>query len=253
MKINITEKFPHLSRAPIVEAVIEIRTNPEKPREENVLLEKLKERLPEYPKAEAQREFVQTFKMQPDSKSEADFKDLGLKGYRLQTEDNLQIAQFNKDGFVFSRLAPYADWNRFSNEAMRLWKIYKEYIPADSINRLGARFINKISLPANERNFKKYFKGLPQAPGDMDLPYSGFFHQDTLSVPDHQYTINIIRTVQQSPEPDKIHLILDIDVFTEKFFDDNENVLLGKLKEMQWFKNKIFFNSITKKTLEILK
>ena len=48
-KIDLTESFPLLARAPIVEAVIEIRARAEASWEEQAITEHLKTRLSEYP------------------------------------------------------------------------------------------------------------------------------------------------------------------------------------------------------------
>ena len=49
LKIDPAQEFPHLARAPIVEAALEIRARAEAPWEELALLEQLKARLPDYP------------------------------------------------------------------------------------------------------------------------------------------------------------------------------------------------------------
>src|SRR6266481_3127527 len=48
-KIDLTETFPHLNNAPIVEAVIEVRTRAEAPWEESTVTQRFKAQLPEYP------------------------------------------------------------------------------------------------------------------------------------------------------------------------------------------------------------
>ena len=48
-------------------------------------------------------------------------------------------------------------------------------------------------------------------------------------------------------------LILDIDVFTTRAMELNEEVFLKRLQEMRWLKNKAFFGSITQKALERFK
>src|SRR5258708_482458 len=73
-------------------------------------------RLPDYPLALAQRAFQQEFQIGINQPAQGSFQDLGLKGFRLQSRDNLQITQFNRDGFAFSRLQPYESWQGFSRK-----------------------------------------------------------------------------------------------------------------------------------------
>jgi hypothetical protein len=48
-------------------------------------------------------------------------------------------------------------------------------------------------------------------------------------------------------------LILDIDVFTTKPFEQRADAIDKRLAEMRWLKNKVFYSSLTKGALEGLK
>src|SRR6266581_5045088 len=126
LKIDTVEEFPHLANAPIVEAALEIRARAEAQWDERLILEQLKSRLPEYPVTLAQHAFQHQFQFGPNQPPQGSYQELGLKGFRLQSADNLHIVQFNRDGFVCSRLAPYESWERFSSELFRLWDVYVE-------------------------------------------------------------------------------------------------------------------------------
>src|SRR5262249_10249654 len=47
-------------------------------------------------------------------------------GYRLASADEKQIIQVRLNGFTFSRLAPYASWEPFRDEARRQWSSFRE-------------------------------------------------------------------------------------------------------------------------------
>src|SRR3990172_299136 len=249
MLIEINKNFPHLSRAPIVEAVIEIRSNIERPWDEQTSLALIKKRIPEYPIIETQRGYQHTFSAGPDQPPHQAYADLGFRGFRLISSDKLQISFFGKESYSFSRLFPYENWSRFSAEALRMWNLYKELSGSGDISRFGVRFINKISLPGGDLRFGDYLVMPPSTPPGLELPLTGFFHHDTIVVPDYGYFINFIQTIQ-SLSDGVLHLILDIDVFIEKIITDNNDILLKHLEEMRYLKNSVFFNSITKKTLE---
>ena len=159
--------------------------------------------------------------------------------------------QFNRDGFVFSRLEPYPDWSSFSDEGLSLWRIFKEIAQPVQINRAGLRFINRIELPPENPRLDEYIKSAPEPPQNLDLPFLGFMHHETLAVPEHPYAINLIRTIQppQGETGKGMGLIFDIDVFTIKPLDLDETGLARILEEMRWLKNKVFFGSITEKAL----
>jgi uncharacterized protein (TIGR04255 family) len=255
LKIDVTELFQHLEHAPIVEAVIEIRTRVEFPWEESALREQLKGKLPNYPKIISQKEFRHELKMKTGQPPEQSFHDLGWKGLRLQSTDDRYIAQFNREGFIFTRLQPYQSWDQFKEEAMRLWNVYAELAKPLEVQRLGVRFINRITLPPGEVRLDDYLVGPPQPPGELDLEIMGFFHQDNLLVTGYPYVINIVKTVQppQGAGSDGGGLILDIDVFTTEPFERRAGTIDKRLAEMRWLKNKVFYNSLTREAVERLK
>ncbi len=183
---------------------------------------------------------------------EQKFQYLGWKGLRLESADNLHIAQFNRDAFVFSRLQPYSKWEQFSAEALRLWRLHLQLTQPAEIQRLGLRFINRIMMPAKGARVEKYLQAPPKPPLELNLPFASFFHRDVLRVSGHPYVINISRTVQPPQKPAAIDeaLILDIDIFTNEPFDLQEEMLEQRLAQMRWLKNKVFFGSIIKDALK---
>ena len=251
--INTAEEFPHLPKAPIVESVIDIRSVAATTFDEEALRAAVEPRLPGYHFLDAPREFRQEFRVGVGVAPEQNFQDLGLKGLRFQNEDQKQIVQFNRDGYVFSRLEPYRNWAEFVGEGLHHWQSYREVAQPGEVNRIGLRFINRIQLPVNEVRFEDYVQPAPVPPRGLELPFHGYMHQETLAVPGYNYAINVVRTIQL-PQPDSttgLGLILDIDVFTTHGFDLDEGRVIQCLQEMRWLKDKVFFGSVTPKALEL--
>lgn len=261
-KINLMESFPLLARAPIVEAVIEVRARAEAPWEERAITEHLKTRLSEYPNVLSGRavqfrmEIAQpSVQVAPAAPTEQVVQDMGWRGLRCESADKRHVAQFNRDGFVFSRLAPYESWDQFQREGLRLWQLHKELAQPVEVQRLGLRFINRIAMPQEvpHLQWQDYLETPPRLPRGMDLSFAGFLHHDTLTVPAYPYGINFTQTVQPPQGQEAAGLILDIDVFTTQPFNLDQGVLEQRLAEMRWLKNKVFFGSITQETLGMLK
>lgn len=251
-KINLEESFEHLSRAPIVEAVIDIRCRPAKPLEEASLRSLLKERLEEYNLLDSQREFEGEMKFAPGHPVSQTVRDLGWKGLRFKSADPKHIAQFNRDGFVFSRLDPYQDWAQLTGEALRLWELYRELAQPTDVQRIGLRFINRIRIPEGARRISDFIHSAPVPPRGLPFPFQGFIHRDTLAVPGYPYAVNLARTIQPATEQlSGVAIVLDIDAFTTQPFPLDSSRLLRHLEEMRWLKNKVFFGSVKEKTLEL--
>jgi uncharacterized protein (TIGR04255 family) len=252
-QIDLTETFPLLSRAPIVEAVIGVTARAESVWEELAISEQFKQRLPEYPDVQAHREVRYEFKHGADAQPEQAVHDMGWRGLRCESADKLHIAQFNRDGFSFSRLKPYQSWEQFYQEGMRLWKLYNEIAQSSEIQRLGLRFINRIAFSQAEVKLEDFLENPPKPPRGMEIPFEGFLHHTTFSVPGHPYRINLVQTVQPAQgADDSWGVILDIDVYTTEPIA-NQDLIGQHLTKMRWLKNKVFFGSITTNTLELLK
>lgn len=250
--IDVFEEFPHLSKAPITEAVVEIRTEANVPWNEADIRTVLKEKLPEYPGVQSAHVQLNQVQFGPGAQPTVARKDLGWQGCVITTSDNLQIAKFQRQLFSFSRLQPYQDWPRFVGETIRLWGIYLELARPIVAQRIGLRFINRILAKREPFDIEEYFKVFPEDVRELGLAYAGFLHHDVLVVPGYPYAMNIIKTIQP-PDPageGTAGLILDIDVYSQKPFDLKDDLIRNMLSEMHWLKNKVFFGIITKKVME---
>ncbi len=251
-KIDLSEVFPQLSAAPIVEAVIQLSCRPEVPWEEGSLRDELRGRLPDFPNLKSQFRFHGEFAIEAGEEVEQTVRSSPTwTGMRAESSDRLHIVQFNRDGFVFSRLYPYENWDRLVAEALRLWLVFIDLARPTEVNRIGVRFINRIGLPESGIRFQEAVRRPPAAPDGLALPFVAFLHQETLNVVGYPYVINLIRTIQP-PQPTDVGpwLILDIDVFTTQPTDLGLRDVQDRLTEMRWLKNRAFFGSLTNEAVE---
>jgi uncharacterized protein (TIGR04255 family) len=252
--IDQGEHFAQLRHAPIVEAALEIRARATGEWDEANMLKRLKRALPKYPHHAVQREFQHKVQVGPQQRTQATFQDLGFKGFQFRSENRLQLAQFSRDGFAFSRLKPYENWRQFSREAMRLWQLYLDLARPTDVQRLGLRFINRFTVAPGTKDVGEYLMDPPKTPDEPGFPFILFFHRDTMSVPGYSYLINVIRTMELPQKVgEMVALIIDIDVFDEEAFVLNEISIDSRIAQMRWLKNKVFFGNITTKALEEFK
>jgi uncharacterized protein (TIGR04255 family) len=250
-KINFDEKFLHLSKAPIKEAVIEIRGRASVSWNDETLRSKLKTELPDYPKQQSGR--AQIIELTPQKEQKVTTQDLGWQGLTLTSKGEKYIAKYHINLFSLSRLHPYEDWNCFINEAKRLWEIHFKLARPLEIQRLGVRFINRIQLSHENIQLEDYFIGFSSDIPAIKLNINGFLHHDIFSLPGFPYMMNIIKTIQPKTASQDPALILDIDVYTQQPFEPKREMIDQKLLDLHWLKNKIFFSSITPKLIEQLK
>lgn len=241
LTIDINERFPHLKRSPLVEAAIYWQARANKQLEPETLKTELNQRLPDYSLIQKKYNLQLQASAYSDEKSEVDHE-IQWDGFTLQNDSKNFVAQFTLTGLVFSSIATYESWETFYQEALRLWAIFQELAEPTTINRLGVRYINKISLEAVESALT-YLKKVPERNFDLPLTRESFFFQDIYKVPNYPYSINWVCTEQS--QIDQRFLIVDIDIFISEIIDLDALILINHLNEIRWLKNKIFFNSIT--------
>ena len=246
------EEFPHLAKAPIVEAVIHWMAKPANPLVAEEFRKKLVERLKgSYPKIQPMTRMSLLAHVEGDELSTQQRH--AWFGYRLETEDGRYIAQFNRDGLVFSRLEPYEDWDRFLAEGKRLWAAFCDLNAISEVERLAVRFINRIAL-RKLGDVTKILKHPPESLDRLGMPRLGFFFASKHEVPKLPFHIEVIETVQPPtpPQTTDFGLILDVDVYTVRGFACDDAVLDDSLTKMHGLKNKAFFGLLTKKAIRML-
>ncbi|MFL5245107.1 MAG: TIGR04255 family protein [Gemmataceae bacterium] len=250
--MDLSKQFPHLAAAPIVEAVIQWNARAQLPFEPDALQKRLESLLPGYPNREPQyhHEFLFQGLVAENQPQSTSSHQGGWHGFRVSTADKHYIAQITRDGLVLSRLHPYEDWQRFSAEALRVWKVYLQLAAPSEVQRLGVRFINRIAS-ARIDTLNEYLNEPPTCP----MPLKDFLYQSTYEVPGQPFLIRVVKTMQAgiSGASEESGLILDIDVGTTKAIACDEEALREPLSKMRWLKNKFFFDLLTDSAIESFK
>ncbi len=264
--IDHDERFEDLARAPIVEAVIQINGRVQGPWEEASVSASLRSELPEYSKGVAFNAMRMTLAVEDGAAAAAAGQSpegipagapirsqpvarnvhAGFEGVRVERPDGKWVAQFTREFFAISRLAPYGDWQALCSEALRLWAVHSRIGRIEEVNRIACRFINRIDVPLTDGlSVADYFVGFGEpAPG---FAMGGFMHSTVLLVPGHPYVVNLIRTHQppQLGPPAVLPLILDLEASVTEQTSLENAMIEQRLADLRWVKNKVFFASIT--------
>jgi uncharacterized protein (TIGR04255 family) len=140
----------YLRNAPILEAVIDLQVKfPESFSQSQIrsAAERLKG---EYPRLEERRSIEAKMTIQKGRGSFSPPQTSKFAGLFLKSQDSKQVAQLRMDGFAFSRLKPYTNWEEVSREAWRLWKIYVDECSPLSVTRIAIRTINHCCPVKNQ-------------------------------------------------------------------------------------------------------
>jgi uncharacterized protein (TIGR04255 family) len=238
----------HLRKAPISEAVIDLRVRARSgfdAREFARLRARLADR---FPRVEERRGYKAVVELAPGT-SQTSTEDLGLQGYFYKSEDEKNIAQFRIDGFTFNRLKPYTSWNELFPLAMDLWRDYCSIANPEVVARLALRYINHIPLPPGTIELDEYLRAGPVIPPELPQHLGGFVGRLTIHDPQKDIAANISQALEGDESTGNLTLLLDIDAFRQHEYSPEDPEIEATFQGLRSFKNRIFFSFLTDKAL----
>ncbi|MGH9542757.1 MAG: TIGR04255 family protein [Terriglobales bacterium] len=235
----------HLKRAPIEEAIIELRVQPAVGLAFEQLAPLVEELGQSYPVRETLRSLSATLHIgrEPLLPEQEDRQ----LGWVLHSSDKCQVVRITAESFSFSRLRPYTDWNQVSSEARRVWALYVRVAEPLQVTRLGTRYVNRESLPngiAPGRVLEEPPKVPPPAPSSIQRFVA------LVELRDAETTANA--TVIQAMEPTQAgtNVFLDIDAYRIVTLSPQSPEIPLVLETLRQLKNRIFFASVTESAVE---
>lgn len=251
-------RMRHLTKAPITEALIDIRVKLPADKQDLKLFktftQEIQKRFPgQFPEEKELRDVQMMFELGPPPRQETKSSHIG---YRYDSKDGKRVIQTKLDGFTFSWLKPYDNWEVFRRDAYAAWQVYRDLMKPEAITRIATRFINQIELPGPHIDFDDYLTAAPVIPKALPQAYSSFLTR--MAIPDekNQVMIVITQAFQQGINPMVVPVVIDTDVFMEKVFENQtdswDKMAWDILDSLRAIKNRIFFESITETTAGLL-
>jgi len=171
-----------------------------------------------------------------------------LSGYTFRSHDERFVAQLNVEGIVVSRLQSYTSWEELAEETARLWSAYVGLVSPVRILRLGTRYLNTIGAPASYLDLREYFTTLPSVPAGIPTVAADLLVRMVLHEEEPPYSVIVTQFLEQG-ENEAVRVILDIDAFSRETYEMDEGAMWAVLTGLRDLKNRVFFGSITEKTL----
>lgn len=241
----------HLTKAPIVEALIDLKVKFPASFQPDKLLD-LKASLKEvFPKIEERQQLEHKFGVLHGRPIPPQTEFKGLQGLFFRSEDGLDVVQCRIDGFTFSRLTPYLDWETLRDRARKFWKIYCKTVAPESITRVAIRYINRIQPPAPFVDYAKYFTTPLPIPSGRSRVVNGFLTRVIIADPKRQLSAIVIQNLEPSIDPNPVSIILDIDAFKVEDFAVGDESVWSLLDLLHDVKNELFFDSITEEAVRL--
>jgi len=239
----------HLSRAPIVEAVIDFRVLSREgiaPDQFSNLGSRIGD---QYEAPSPLRRFEARFGVER-GRSMATTQTEAYLGWLYQSRRNATVAQFRVDGFTFSKLEPYTRWEAVFGEARRLWSIYVQVAQPREVSRLAVRYINRLRFPAPVE-LDQYLSAPPVLPEPIPQTVREFLTRVVVYAPDRDVSAIVIQALEGPLDPTAIQVLLDIDAFREPALPAQDPALLQGFEQLRELKNQVFFASLTERTVEM--
>ena len=238
----------HLRKAPITEALIDIRVKlpagGNDPNKIRSLHEKIKD---QFPQEKEIRHFEMEFQSGPPPEQKTRSSHTG---YRYDSSDGHRVLQAKVDGFTFSRLRPYENWESLREEAKSMWELYCEVLQPEEVVRVATRYINEIVIPGPLIDFDHYLTMPPSIPKTLPQVLAGFFTRIVVPHKDKKVNVIITQAFEPGGNPDKISVILDIDVISGEPLHLKDDIW-GMIDSLRDIKNQVFFESITERAAEL--
>jgi uncharacterized protein (TIGR04255 family) len=237
----------HYTNSPITEAVIDIRLELQ-PEFKPESLEPISPRISSaYPRREDLNLFQGQFTVGVGATSTQ-----AKLGYLYRSVDGKLVLQTRTNGFTFSRLAPYENWESFRDEARSLWDIYKEVAKPVRATRVASRSINRIDIPLQTVDLSEYLKTFPEVSRELPQLISGYVMQLLIPQKDFDGMLSLIQATVPAQQPETTSINLDIDMFKESSTEfDSDEKIWGFLDYLRDKKNEVFEGCITDRARDL--
>lgn len=169
-------------------------------------------------------------------------------GFRLNNDDQAEVALILANGLATARLAPYPGWEAFRDRARTNWSEWRRASSARQPTRIGIRYVNRIDVPTagGQIDLSKYLAFRPLVPNiSGQRSFSGYLQQVTLLTDSPPWSATITSAVvTPAPLLNHISLLLDIDLFRTNDIPANEDALWRVTDDARPLKNRIFESCI---------
>jgi uncharacterized protein (TIGR04255 family) len=192
------------SRAPLQEAIIDLRLTPRPDLDLRALEAFVGSESSGYPES---REIVQvTQSFSSDGSAEETRKE--TIGYLSPSADGGRTLQAQLRGFTVSCRPPYPGWTSFSAEAFRLIECFLSETRPASVDQIAVRYVNRFDLPTTENDIGRFLQMGPRLPEGLVAPQ--FLMQTQLAETALQAILLLSAATTPPIRPGTTSVLLDI-------------------------------------------
>jgi uncharacterized protein (TIGR04255 family) len=244
-------KIQHLNKAPVIEAILGFQADASHAWDVDAVRSLLADRFPDFPEMQEQRMFENQILLAPGKDPEASTKVHPVEAFIIRKADQSAAVQVRRDGFAFSQLQLYPDWDTFVNSALAEWKTYSELFGIEAPFSVFIRSINRVSYPLDGFKLSKYFENPPLPPSETNWPFR-FFRDHRIYLPGNgNFQVDSIFSTAGATDSGKsVDFLLDLTISPLQSLAESGDSLDRLFPEMRGLKNEAFFSMFTETGLE---
>ena len=240
----------HLSRAPIVEALIQFQANTAARWDPRRVREQLQPAWPEHTAVQEMRTVEFKLEQRPGQALQQSVHFPDVDAFIFSAPGQQTVYQARRDGLIVSWLRPYGTWEAFRGAAFQAWSRFQEILSPEELHAVTLRYINRLEFPATDFQFERYFTAPPaKPPGGEAWSFQGFHHQSLFAVPGSGCLVQVVFTRVEAP-PETMVFLLDNQVLLREPLTATGRTAEDALEEMCRLKDEAFFSMLTPEALD---
>lgn len=239
----------HLSHAPLVEASINFQVDASQHWDALSLSTTLQALWKDYPEMQAIQpvEFQIAFDL--GAISQPVVKSPHIQG--LVFRSKAAMLQARRDGFSYSKLPPYADWESLKIDAFSKWEDFQSVLMPKELHGVGIRFSNRLEFERDGFRLGRFFAAPPTVPGGLNWLFHSFQQTAVYAPPNSPCAVRVTSAPAFIADPMKtVAFMMDIEVITPEGLAASNRDASSILEEMRTLKNQAFFNLLTEEAIE---
>ena len=232
---------------PVIEAIIDIRVKVSSAPTFESLARIVEGEESHYPT----RQLMTTNQLTVDGATGAASNNQESIGYRYFSSDKSAVLQARRDGFAFSKLPPYQEWELWQPEGRRLWQRYKSIVNPEGITRVAVRYINRVQINRGNFDLREYFNCFPEIP-DSFGSISGFLMR--LELPQHGTDNRVLilnQGILDEGLTNHVAVLLDFDLSKRVRLAPDDDAVWSEIESLHSQENRLFEESITDRAREM--
>lgn len=197
---------------PIVEAICELRFQPDQPWDWTIpglLYAKIKDEFPQ-----KKEEYAVPVQVRPEPREIAYSLGRSLAKMQFVREDGSAMVQVGPHLLAVNHLKPYPRWGAFKEMIAETFDVYREVAQPQGLLRIGLRYINRIEIPSERVRIEDYLGAVPVVPEELPQTFATWAQRVEIPMGDINGVLILQSGSLREADQSNVVFLLDLDLGT---------------------------------------